>query len=195
MKALVSKAAQIAFVVLLCRPIMATTCAYPGAPGVTPGVSQLNYVVYNAPVSTLDGAMSLWASGCNGQGSMYPSLSSSTSPLQGPALINISVSFQAGTSSEQTCGDSFMQYDSSGSLIGGAIIIFDHQVDSNGVQTPCNSVSNYAAVIAHELGHSLGLADLYKIDPNNPGLCSGAIMSNDPEELYPVECKLVDDNF
>src|SRR5438270_2379959 len=195
MNTLVSKAASVALAVLLCRSVVATTCAYSQAPGVTIGITQINYIVYNAPVSTLDGALSIWMSGCNGQGSMYPSLSSTTATLQGPAIVNIGVSFQPGTSSHNTCGDSFMRYDSSGSLIGGTIIIFDHQVDGNGVQTPCASLTNFDAVIAHELGHTLGLADLYSIDPNSPGLCSGALMSDDPEELYPDECKVADSNF
>ncbi|HEX7193070.1 MAG TPA: hypothetical protein VF381_15980 [Thermoanaerobaculia bacterium] len=106
-------------------------------------------------------------------------------------MLNITVSFQSGTSSTQSCGDSFMQYDSSGALIGGSIIIFEYQV-KNGIQTPCNSLGNFDALIAHELGHSLGLYDTYLVDPNS---CLGAIMSSDPEYVFSDECQIVQANF
>jgi hypothetical protein len=91
-----------------------------------------------------------------------------------------------------------MYYDTStGALTSGAIIIWSYEV-VNGDQIPCSSLSNYNAVIAHEIGHSLGLGDIYYMNPYTHqyvGTCSGAIMSEDPETIYSDECQTANDNF
>jgi hypothetical protein len=181
------------FSVCATSSLFAGQCGYAtGQAGVTTGYSQINYVVANAPVSAVAGALAIWSEGCLGQGTTYPSLTSSSSAVSGAGILNLTVVFQSGTSSTQSCGESFLQYSaSSGALVGGTIVIYQYQV-KNGIQTPCNSLSNFDALIAHELGHSLGLADQYMIDPNS---CLGALMSGDPEYVFSDECQIVEASF
>jgi hypothetical protein len=170
----------------------ATTCAYSQAPATSIGISQINFVIANGPTSALDNALGIWSYGCIGEGSSYPSLSSSGTSVQGAGVVNVTVLFPAGASSNGKCGTSTLYYDpQTGTLTGGVIYLYEYQV-INGVQTQCNSATNYDAVIAHEIGQSLGLGDLYTVQP---GSCSGALMSDDPEEVYPDECAVAEQNF
>lgn len=177
---------------LLCAAatLEAGQCGYAQAyAGLTTGYSQINYVVSGGSVGR---ALAIWGEGCMGQGTDYPNLSSSTSPLSGPGILNINVSFQGGTSSTQSCGESFLQYsNTTGKLLGGSIVIYQYQI-RNGVQTPCGSLPNFDSLIAHEIGHSLGLGDQYTVDPT---ACLGALMSADPEYVFSDECEIVKASF
>jgi len=171
---------------------LAQGCAapIPGA-GTTSGVAIINFVVYNNAPSALDGAIHVWNEGCYNAGTAFPSLNATSSPLSGVGIMNVTVSFQSGTSSTNSCGESFMRYDAHGTLQSGSIIIFEYEV-VNGTHVQCNTLNNYAAVIAHEMGHALGLYDEYLIDPN---ACVGAIMSRDPEYVFSDECQVADANY
>jgi hypothetical protein len=81
------------------------------------------------------------------------------------------------------CGCADVKYNLQGRFTGANVFVFDAQ--SNG--TSC--VSTMAGVLAHELGHVLGLADA-----RSPS-CSGAIMGSPHGAVSASDCDAVDRNF
>src|SRR5262249_45751938 len=152
-------------IVLFATPsiLSAGQCGYvmPGS-GVTSGIAQINFAVRGS--GSLDQAIGIWRDGCWGMGDAYPSMTSSSDFLPGPGIVNLNVFFTSGTSPNGRCGSSDIFYAPNGTLTGGNIFIYQYQM-VNGQQVACQGLQNYDALVAHELGHALGLYDSYLANP------------------------------
>lgn len=170
--------------------LVAGQCGYvmPGS-GETRGVSQINFAVHGS--GGLSNAFAIWQNGCSSMGEAYPSLSSSSDFVSGPGIVNVNVFFTTGTSPSGRCGQSEITYSQNGMLTGGNIFIYQYEV-VNGQQVACASLPNYDSLVAHELGHALGIWDSYIA---NPGACVGAIMSEYPDYVFSDECQVVQQSF
>jgi hypothetical protein len=161
-------------------------CADPIA-GVTGGVSTINLIPAGAePFGTTLSAIDTWAFGCNGSGWSYPDLA--TGAYNSTAgVMNVYVFYHAGvsTGSEGRCGytDVYVNQQS-GQIDGGTI----HMWQQSAGGADCTATMDN--LVAHELGHILGLGD---VDWNST--CNGTIMGANPSYVSTDQCWALNDNW
>lgn len=134
--------------------------------------------------SALQAAASTWNAVCSSFLNPQLSTSGATSGL------TVGVFFYPGRNDgvqvpecKDSCGCAKVRYTLEGQFRDATVFVFDKQ--ANG--TSCTSTM--AGVLAHELGHVLGLADA-----TSP-TCSGAIMGSAHGAVSAADCEAVDRNF
>lgn len=139
---------------LVPHTLAAADCAplEPQAANGTTAATTMKFVDSNNALGNhLSAAVSSWNGTCGGED--IPNLTTSGTT----ANYNINISFQSGnrpadpSGEDQGCGNATVNYDSSGGFLGASITIWQNQ--TNG--TSCSGA--LTAVLAHEIGHVLGL--------------------------------------
>jgi hypothetical protein len=166
-------------------------CAFPIA-GVTTGVSNINFTALgtppaNAPANALSDAINIWAYGCSsGYGFGYPSMSEG--PYSGATgTMNVYVIYHAAgtTAPSGRCGETDVYINqSTGQIDGATIDMYTHQ--GNGQ----DCTATWANLLAHEIGHVLGLGDADGITR-----CNGTIMGSNPSYVSSDQCEALKDNW
>ena len=142
------------------------------------GVSSILLTTSTVSTTTLSLAAGMWDS-CPGAGSSFPSIMST-----GSGNVTVQVNFNSGSCpiSGCACGSTQRTLNSNGQLVSATITLYGK---TNSGQT-CSS-SAMPNTLAHEVGHTLGLA-------NSP--CTGYIMSGSApagsRTVQPDECSGVE---
>lgn len=182
-----------AFAVALCLVVLVVlavpahaNCAFPTS-GVTSGVQAINFIPlgYEPFGTTLD-AIGTWAFGCSGSGYGYPDLSTGAYNSS-PGVMNVYVFYHPGNSTSESgrCGVTSLNIDQQTGAISGATIHM-WQRQANGGD--CSETMD--ALVAHEIGHVLGLGDVDHI-----ASCNGTIMGQDPSFISTDQCEAVNDSW
>ncbi len=151
--------------------------------------SAINYVPvgYEPFGNTLE-AIDVWAFGCAGSGTSYPSLTTSGSYDSTPGTMNIYVFYTIGRSTDPNggrCGYTNVQIDpTTCAIISADIHMF--QYDSAGNSCEGTMVD----LVAHEIGHTLGLADVDYLSA-----CNGTIMGSNPSYVSSDQCDVVNNTW
>jgi len=131
-------------------------------------------------------ATDVWIFGCDGHGSAYPQLTVG-SYSNAPGTMNVYVFYLTGRSTDPSgrCGKADVQIDqTTGEIVGATIKMWQEQ--SNGVD--CQS--QWTDLVAHEIGHVLGLGDVDHLSN-----CNGTIMGKDPSFVSSDQCYAVKDTW
>lgn len=166
-------------------------CAYTiSAQNANQSTSTINYIpIGNEPFGNTLEAIDVWAFGCSGSGSSsngYPSLN--VGPYDNtPGTMNVYVRYLTGysTSPDGRCGVTDVYVDPASCAITGAMVTM-WQFDASGNHCEDTMVD----LVAHEIGHTLGLGDVDGI-----AACNGTIMGSNPSYVSPEQCNMVENNW
>jgi hypothetical protein len=143
----------------------------------TSGIQTINYIpLGNEPFGNTLDATDKWAFGCFGQGYTsgydFPSMNVSNAWSSDGTTLNVYI-FYVASSSQSTngsCGETDVMVDGSGQITGASITMYQTDIHGNS----CNA----REWVAHEMGHTLGLADV----DGNPA-CNGTMMGYPPADI------------
>ncbi|HEX6095081.1 MAG TPA: hypothetical protein VF432_02065 [Thermoanaerobaculia bacterium] len=156
--------------------------------GQTSGVHTLNFVQGGSPpagtpADSIARALSRWSSDCAAFESAYPELTKG-SYRNTSGVTNFYVFFHTGTSPDR-CGVANINVSqSTGQITGGAIHLYEFEAGGGDCKT------NFVNIVAHEIGHALGLGDVY-----DTARCDRTIMGNNPAYVSTTQCALAGDNW
>jgi hypothetical protein len=154
------------------------------------GNTAVNYVVnpygsWTPPYGSLQQAFGIWGFGCSGQGSdAFPSLVEGDYD-ESYGVVNFHVIYQSGYGPNGRCGETQVFENANTCEITGGVITM-YEFAANGA----HCADSEAQLLAHEIGHSLGLAD---VDYNS--MCTGTIMGSQPSAVSSEQCSTVNDNW
>lgn len=143
--------------------------------------SSLNFVVSNAPTGVMGDGINVWAYGCEGYATSYPEMFESTTAVNSPMTLNVYVTFDGGVSQSASgaCGNTEVEI-ADGQIISVTTTIWAQQ--ANG--TDCAPF--YSSIVAHEIGHALGLAD------TSSSQCDATVMGNYMGAPSADQCDAID---
>jgi len=161
-------------------------CAFPLS-AVTHGTSGINFIPEgNEPFNMTSLATAKWQFGCDGVGTDYPNLDvGSYSNYSG--VLNVYVFYQTGRSTDLygRCGHTDVDISQdTGEITGATILMWQQQGDG----TDCSA--NMRNLVAHEMGHVLGLNDA-----DQYAECNGTIMGKNPDFIATDQCDAVKDDW
>jgi len=156
--------------------------------GQTSGVTTLKFAQLGSlpsgvPANSLQDALSVWTSDCSGSGASYPNLvAGSYSTASG--VMSFYVAFHPGASAARCGVADIAVSQTTGAITGGMIHIYEFQTGGGDCK------ANFVNIVAHEIGHALGLSDV-----DDTPSCNGTIMGNNPSYVSSSQCAVVADNW
>jgi hypothetical protein len=157
---------------------------------VTSGIRSINFIpLPGDPHGATGPAIGIWSSpdsGCDGMGTSYPDLTTGTYHNYSD-IMNVYIFYHAGMSTEAggRCGKTDVQLDpNTGQITGASVEMWETQADG------ADCVATMPELVAHEIGHVLGLADAY-----GNAQCNGTIMGANPSFVSSDQCAVVKDTW
>jgi hypothetical protein len=153
------------------------------------GSTAVNYVSldgnWTPPFGSFQQALGIWGFGCSGEGSgAYPQLTEGVYDHTA-GVVNFYVVYQSGYGPNGRCGVTNVYENANTCEITGGVITM-YELAANGA----HCADTEAQLLAHEIGHTLGLAD---VDYN--AACNGTIMGSHPTYVSSDQCQTVNDNW
>jgi len=158
--------------------------------GVTSNITRINFTPLGGdPHNATSPAIGTWedpGSGCGGAGSTFPDLT--TGPYTSASdVMNVYIIYHPGASTDPSgrCGKADVQISETTGAISGATV---HMWETQANGADC--IATMSNLVAHEIGHVLGLGDVY-----GDSACNGTIMGNNPSYVSSDQCAVVEDTW